>query len=506
MASLNLDTIPQEVLQKILLYGNCKSALALSMTNKTLHTRCYNKFTFQKLIKHGYVELCAEGKRILNNPERWTHVTTSQWNTAHLGPDASTTQWARWALADWKAVQFAWYILSQHEAKEHFEQSLFDPRGFLDTAAAAFPPLSNATLEWLPALYVTRHPVVPFIPIETLIFTFGRLRKGMAPIRRLTRLRNAEAFAESAFCLALRNLDMHCCECRTESSVRALGQHVYSIRFRPLFRDLEDYATVHHLGAPSPSSMRAKVMCAHGLASGATVAISHQVAYCYQEHQNFHTASPNTPLPEYHSFQDAVIPRPPSAIPFQSLLRLPAPFPPARSDAGPPPATCHLAALTAPAFLADGAWTGYQLAHLGLPHPDDRAPHELRFDARDGDGPLVAGVPAWPSGRPRPADRGRAPGSVAVWGRGRLGGGSFVVTGTLCRDTGWVHLRRSRDDGRAAHYTGVMTPFGIVGTWGVTTPGVPGKGLWGEGETRGWFWLFKESWTRAWPETRVFWS
>lgn len=156
-------------------------------------------------------------------------------------------------------------------------------------------------------------------------------------------------------------------------------------------------------------------------------------------------------------------------IPFHTFMQLPQLFGP---NAAEDFSLYHLANMTTSEFLADVEWRGFYSVPSGRSTATakyDPPMHGINFSARD----------LSPAG---PVEL------IAM--DGRDGVGAFSLVGTVSKSSGWVELRKEY---RAIAGTtgllswkwyGVVTPFGIVGTWG--------QPRWG-----GWVWLWKAKWTEG---------
>ena len=80
------DQLPTEVLRRIISLSTCEAALALLRVSTRLHRLCNDRLVFKSIIENR-----PEGK-----------VPT--WQCPPLSIDAPTSTWARYALADSKAV------------------------------------------------------------------------------------------------------------------------------------------------------------------------------------------------------------------------------------------------------------------------------------------------------------------------------------------------------------------------------------------------------------------
>ena len=344
-----------------------------------------------------------------------------------------------------------------------------------------------------------RHPIVDAVPLESLISTFASLSQALCRVRRHTPLRISAAYAKVGLCLAKQILHNIGSERWSVAGPCPLKEHMYPIKDRPLFRNTEDHAIVYYIEVASRTGLRSKILCAHGLANAAIVAMSHWAQHIHRGHVHRLQSAALAPLPWHGPFGNSILPRPPSGIPFLNLMRLPAPFPSSEGADEAALTTCHLEAMTTPAFFADDEWVGYQFSSDAR---RDSALHQMHFDAREVGKSMAVGITARPGegSRPLPHDRSDAPGSVKLLSHTAFRRSRMILVGTVCRTSGWVHLQKQYSGCVVWHYAGVMTPFGIVGTWGETITGDEGPGLWGQKEMKGWFWLFKKSWTRPWGE------
>ena len=146
-------------------------------------------------------------------------------------------------------------------------------------------------------------------------------------------------------------------------------------------------------------------------------------------------------------------------IPFSSMMELVLPFGP---DSSKTFATCHLPKVTSREFFEDGEWVGfYSYGHGRMTF--DPPMHGIRFRAR-----YVS------------LDKTKL--ELHATGTDSVGG--FELNGQVMQD-GKATLVKRYWPGPIWHWASIVTPFGIVGTWG------------GNGELRigGWFWLWKASWS-----------
>lgn len=147
------------------------------------------------------------------------------------------------------------------------------------------------------------------------------------------------------------------------------------------------------------------------------------------------------------------------SIPFSDFMDLPLPF---TEDATENFATCHLRQMTEPSFLEDGEWAGYYSVDIGEESTTTFDPpmHNIRFIVGE---PNEESLPIVGTG-------------------GRDGVGSFTLDGVMDSNTGALMIKKDYDNyGPHWIWTGFLTPFGIIASWGTAT--------WG-----GWVWLYKEEW------------
>ena len=131
--------------------------------------------------------------------------------------------------------------------------------------------------------------------------------------------------------------------------------------------------------------------------------------------------------------------------------------------------SCHLAKMTTVDFLQDGEWTGF---------------YSMSFSPRRGRGESVYFDPPMHSIRfVAYAQCGGDPTVLTLQGTGEDAVGAFDLEGKLAPETGNINLRKTYSGGDPVwDWVCVMTPVGIVGSWG-------------EGEFGGWIWLWKTGWT-----------
>ena len=149
----------------------------------------------------------------------------------------------------------------------------------------------------------------------------------------------------------------------------------------------------------------------------------------------------------------------PTDIPLHLMLDVPLPF---TSSAPMEILSCHLAKMTTVDFLEDGEWAGFYSVSNSQFVYFDPPMHGIRFvaTAQCGD-PTV----------------------LSLQGSGEDDIGTFDLEGKLASETGNINLRKTYSGGSPAwDWVCIMTPVGIVGSWGQEAFG-------------GWIWLWKTGWT-----------
>ena len=162
----------------------------------------------------------------------------------------------------------------------------------------------------------------------------------------------------------------------------------------------------------------------------------------------------------------AVIAVPTSAdIPLHLMLDVPLPF---TSSASMEILSCHLPKMTTVDFLEDGEWAGF----YGISYAPSTGRHEpLCFD------PPMHGIHFVAT-----AQHGD-PTILSLQGSGEDAIGAFDLEGKLASKTGNINMRKTYSGGSPAwDWVCIMTPVGIVGSWGQEDFG-------------GWIWLWKTGWT-----------
>jgi hypothetical protein len=152
-------------------------------------------------------------------------------------------------------------------------------------------------------------------------------------------------------------------------------------------------------------------------------------------------------------------------IPFSSFMQIPLPF--SLGSAG-MFSTCHLAGMTTPYFIESGEWTGYFGGQLHRPlQKISGARFELPMEG-------IQFSVSTHKGDPGILD-------LRSVGKANDYKGEFYFEGELWRATGKTNLRRwYQNFPLDMSFQALMTPFGIVASWGVA-----------EGY---WMWFWKSQW------------
>jgi len=141
------------------------------------------------------------------------------------------------------------------------------------------------------------------------------------------------------------------------------------------------------------------------------------------------------------------------SISFFNLMDMPLPF---AADGAAKLPYCHLATMTSKAFLEEQEWAGF-CAFSPRPHEllVEWPMHGMRFVVSD------------------------HPDGLSLQTKGDDGRGGFLLYGRMTPDTGEMTLVRAYLDIEFRwNWTCMMTPFGMVGSWGTCNYG-------------GWLWLWK---------------
>ncbi|MCJ1456474.1 hypothetical protein MMC28_006835 [Mycoblastus sanguinarius] len=166
---------------------------------------------------------------------------------------------------------------------------------------------------------------------------------------------------------------------------------------------------------------------------------------------NLHTRGPPSPA------ASLVIPTA-NDIPFHSMMDLPLPFSPGTNREL---ATCHLAKMTSQEFIEDGEWTGFYSLGTGDRITFDPPMHGIRFKATaNNDNPAT----------------------LKLHSSGKDSVAPFDLEGLIVQETGKIMITKTYSENFYWHWSCVMTPYGIVGSWGRNSSG-------------GSVWLWKARWS-----------
>lgn len=147
-------------------------------------------------------------------------------------------------------------------------------------------------------------------------------------------------------------------------------------------------------------------------------------------------------------------------IPFLSMMDLPLPF---ALTTPRELATCHLPKMTSREFLEDGEWIGFYSISRQIEERVSFDPpmHGIRFSASANDD---------------------CPTILYLHATGKDGVDPFDLDGLVEQKSGKVMLTKRYNQFNIWYWSSIMTPYGIVGTWGSRGYG-------------GWVWLWKVGWT-----------
>ena len=529
--SIFLDKLPTEIIHVILIYGNCEAALALSATNRALRQACFNdSVIFRRLITQGNVVATRRKHAsphdeydFSNEIDELQRRLSLPWTVPGLGLATPASTWARWALADSKAQQSAEHFIGvAHKAGQIFSKAreIFSKaRDAYDRSREpidwSFLALPIATMRWLPHLLAMKYPITHLTPSESVFHASYCSRENFYdtlahPGDGAALLHSASAAAVAYFCLAAQTLNteapkrQHWCEdglhsCLQESLRRAPFQWAAScfsdlrtILQEPLFKRWEHIALSRNPW-PASTTRLCAILYAHAYANSVAAALSNQL-------RDYHFHAIQGGLTSEFS-RGGQSPPMPTETPLPELMSISAPFAPADSATHECLATSHINAMTDPKFLTEGQWVGYFFNNhpcRGLRVPPAQ---RVRFTScQVENAPLVkansssSGPSATNGGAYQPSanESDARPKIIRFLGDGRDHQGSFNISGRICRSSGWLRFQKTPRHARVKDHTGMMTPFGIVG--------VCGEGIWGQQSFVGWFWLWKEEWTKPWPE------
>lgn len=151
-----------------------------------------------------------------------------------------------------------------------------------------------------------------------------------------------------------------------------------------------------------------------------------------------------------------------TSIPFHLMMDVPLPFSP---GAEMELASCHLAKMTTAGFLEDGEWAGFYSTSYGArggPANFDPPMHGIRFATTTNSDSSA---------------------TIDLHATGEDGVGTFSLDGKLLPVTGQMTFTKRYFGGFPKwDWACLMTPVGIVGSWGPNGYG-------------GWIWLWKTGWS-----------
>ncbi|CAD6574884.1 MAG: hypothetical protein ASARMPRED_006960 [Alectoria sarmentosa] len=414
-----LDGLPVEILGRIASIGTCEAALALSKVNRILHTACNDRLVYKAILDN----------RNGNGGQEWQHRIP-------LSMESPVSSWARYALADSRAAQD--YTVS------------LEPRTFAS---------------WAPQLMAYHHPFLNLASASSLTdaFTLTQTKAADSTHALAFKPTNLQAELQAigsthalAFCLALRlmseeplgHLGPQWPTRNTETPWARTRTTLTRYLKQPLYLPTIDPS---HFSVYNPRMLlqkRSWALVAVGLLS-VMLRETIELGQIRRVHQRVHNATGYV----------LVIPVPTStSIPFHSMMDVPLPFSP---NATTELASCHLAKMTTADFLEDGEWAGYYSYGLGGSGGFDPPMHSIRFVA---------------------TANSDSPTTLNLHGVGTDGIGSFDLDGKLVPETGQVLLKKVYWASITWDWACMMTPMGIVGSWGRSNYG-------------GWVWLWKTGWT-----------
>lgn len=429
---MGLDALPAELQYRIIAHGTAANALTLSCVNKRFQRICTDPLVYFDIVRRGNGQPATTQQCPDMDEFSWWESEEHDWHTA-----------ARWALADMNA------------------QEAFSTNTSLSDG------LPLASLYWLPELLVQNHRQA----------RSSFLRPGVTswPFKKTV---DAETLTRAVW-----HGTYHCL-CLDDPELEPLGPHTAQSPSTPLCfhstvffdqlrrliprlrydacqpRILLTRGVQYVLQAGETSADRREVEQFSCLALGTfMIAILH------------HSLRRRMALAQVHGISPGGDLKPPSALnmPFKELhTNISLPFTDRMSHKTIPrieSSTCfiksHLPVMTSSNFLAEGTWVGYYcyVLHMQTVQWDammDRIQFQVTADYPDHC-------------------------TVTTRDRGVDSYGSFIIFGTVLKSTGLVHMTKQYDNGTVWAWHGIMTSYGIVGSWGDERFG-------------GWFWLWKKEW------------
>ncbi|ORY17488.1 hypothetical protein BCR34DRAFT_555532 [Clohesyomyces aquaticus] len=429
MPGPSLLDLPVELLQRIARLCPCSSVLSLIRVNRQLHHACNDRFVFKYIAENSHLEF---------------HADLETWDSSLILKPGSLADTIRVAAAVEKAITYI----------EEFDHRFSDIHGLAKELHNEAPlDLCN----WLPHLIALRLPICLQLKGNRLRTTFLSLQKpfwwplGVEKelISRLyatnsvydPRLKSEEVeYVTLAFCLTAIALE-RAAAMPTEDQDRQNERWSAELNCKT---DMVG-ATLSNM-LPMYSSALVSANVPIKMAAGLVR------------------------LPLYT--KDAPLPSP-SRIPFFDLMNIPLPF----QNTAERFTTCHIEKMTTHEFLT-GEWVGYY-DDLRLGMPDSRRSY---LDPPMRDIRIIAG-PFSPTSRTHCVEKTR----ILQGSRGVDSVGEFGLTGTVYAD-GRVRLqKRYLSRPWLWVWSGEMTPFGIVGTWGDGMGRV-------DAARNNYFWIWKKEW------------
>ena len=520
-----LDTLPAEIIHMILGHADCEAVLAVAGTNRVLKQTCVNNnIIFRNLVAHGNAVEMQKEEPI--PPDEWSFLKirdelrrhfNSPWAVPGLGVEADVVVWARWALADSKARKLAPTLLAWSRRAEHLADEFWQNPAFINWS---FMASLDTTIRWLPLVIATRHPVTHAVPSEALFLASRKLYRDFSrcvkhPSAHETPVRSASALAVMDLCLLAQTLFTETPHRLVPVGEADLLWALHSRLMREPFRwsdagPFRDFLQIIEqpfykrwdriADSPCPWSASttrlSTVLYAHARANSAATAVA-------QFSRAKHRCALGAARDEKECldpFFNGEYPPLPTETPLTELMPLPAPFSTHDSVGKQCIAMRHLGAMTDPSFLMDGRWTGHYFnASFNIPEVNSQRLcfsaceiHDLPPGDSDPSTAAPASTGAGTTRLPSSDESGVAPTIVKFAGHGHDTDGNFDFDGAMCHSSGWVQFQKRQRPESRRDWTGVMTPFGIVG--------VLGRGIWGHDRFQGWFWLWKEAWSKPWPD------
>lgn len=462
MSARRLDLLPNEIIQRILAYGTCLSALKCRSVCRHLKTICDDPAIYVSII------YSSNGVSLLDHEEaavKWPLLrslrTEKDWRVC-----------ARYALADMSLASFITGDASDWEWDN---------------------PFYRCCWRWLPELLLTEHRAaitdgVSISRTHQLSAYTSRVQWVLSGW--LTGSYDMEHYHE----IAIRLIFMAVCGIfRNATSLNrvidlpddALRTYQKTLRFH---FDNVGYFLVEAFLPMIDHSFETSLFATFKLLEQTTVMSTWRTTADQELHWSRCTVlciviapmmfecvlrsdSNESELPGSSMEFDAYLGLPPVPldIPFLDFCQVDPPFHYKATMAGLNGfATRHLPTMTSAAFLEDGQWCGYFFDE-GIDREETLAVHNLSITVTSDC-----------------ADHCTVSGKCE-----RMIDGHMTLTGTLFKQTGWAQL-----DGiiqgpnglrRAAPLSVMLTPFGIIGSWKLNPTPTTYR-------SAGWLWLWKKSW------------